>query len=84
VVDVANDRILSSNIPPFAGIDITRSLQAELGRPVAMANDAPLGADPLIAVENVAVDGNPPTDPAAEDHAQHHRQIFCRAETRLG
>ncbi len=31
VVDVANDRILSSNIPPFAGIDITRSLQAELG-----------------------------------------------------
>jgi N-acetylglucosamine kinase len=40
VVDVANDRILSSNIPPFAGIDITQSLQAELGRPVAMANDA--------------------------------------------
>lgn len=40
VVDVANDRILSSNIPPFAGIDITRSLQAELGCPVAMANDA--------------------------------------------
>lgn len=25
---VANDRILSSNIPPFAGIDITRSLQS--------------------------------------------------------
>lgn len=40
VVDVANDRILSSNIPPFAGIDITGSLQAELGRPVVMANDA--------------------------------------------
>lgn len=40
VVDVANDRILSSNIPPFAGIDITRSLQVALGRPVAMANDA--------------------------------------------
>ncbi|HBR6965468.1 ROK family protein [Klebsiella aerogenes] len=40
VVDVANDRILSSNIPPFAGIDITQSLQTELGRPVAMANDA--------------------------------------------
>ena len=28
----------------------------------------PLGADPLIAVEDFAVDGNPAADPAAEDH----------------
>jgi len=40
VVDVHNDTILSSNIPPFKGVRITESLGALLNRPVAMANDA--------------------------------------------
>ena len=40
VVDVATDRILASNVPPFQGVGITRTLGATLRRPVVMANDA--------------------------------------------
>jgi N-acetylglucosamine kinase len=40
VVDVATDRILSSNVPPFQGVSVTRTLSAELRRPAVMANDA--------------------------------------------
>lgn len=40
VVDIATDRILASNVPPFQGVNITRTLGAALRRPVVMANDA--------------------------------------------
>lgn len=40
VVDIATDRILASNVPPFQGVSITQTLGAMLQRPVVMANDA--------------------------------------------
>ncbi|WP_437887337.1 ROK family protein [Phytobacter sp. V91] len=40
VVDIAQDSILASNVPPFQGVKITQTLSADLGRTVVMANDA--------------------------------------------